>query len=141
MGRPQIRRKAVVPALHRAYLSLMVESVFASCTEQLCSKLEAAAAAGTPVNMEAQFSQLTLDVIGQSVFNYEFDSLRTDSPVIQAVYTALKETESRSTDILPYWQVHHMPLHCTSLYTVLYGHYDVQHSTAILLYITVPSLY
>ena len=55
--------------------------------------------------MEAQFSQLTLDIIGLSVFNYEFNSLKTDSPVIEAVYTALKETESRSTDILPYWQV------------------------------------
>lgn len=61
--------------------------------------------AGEAVNMEAQFSQLTLDVIGLSVFNYDFDSLTSDSPVIEAVYTALKETESRSTDILPYWQV------------------------------------
>ena len=34
--------------------------------------------------MEACFSQLTLDVIGLSVFNYEFDSLKTDSPLIQA---------------------------------------------------------
>lgn len=60
---------------------------------------------GSAVNMEEKFSQLTLDVIGLSVFNYNFDSLTSDSPVIQAVYTALKEAESRSTDILPYWQV------------------------------------
>ena len=28
-----------------------------------------------------------------------------DSPVIQAVYTALKETESRATDVLPLWKL------------------------------------
>ena len=33
--------------------------------------------------MEACFSQLTLDVIGKSVFNYDFNSLNTDSPLIQ----------------------------------------------------------
>ena len=59
--------------------------------------------------MEARFSQLTLDIIGKSVFNYGFDALNTDSPVIQAVYTSLKETEQRATDLLPYWKV---PLLC-----------------------------
>ena len=48
---------------------------------------------------------MTLDVIGLSLFNYNFDSLTSDSPVIDAVYTALKEAEARSTDLLPYWQV------------------------------------
>jgi hypothetical protein len=33
----------------------------------------------------------------QAVFNYEFDSLTHDDPVIQAVYTALREAEYRST--------------------------------------------
>ncbi len=33
--------------------------------------------------MEACFSQITLDVIGKAVFNYEFNSLTTDSPLIQ----------------------------------------------------------
>ena len=33
--------------------------------------------------MEACFSQLTLDVIGKAVFNYDFDALNTQSPVIQ----------------------------------------------------------
>jgi carotene epsilon-monooxygenase len=83
----------------------MVDRVFCRCSERLIQKLEKVLEAGEAVNMEAQFSQLTLDVIGLSVFNYDFDSLTSDSPVIEAVYTALKETESRSTDILPYWQV------------------------------------
>lgn len=99
------RRKAVVPSLHRKYLATMVDRVFFPCTERLMLKLEKAAKEQKAINMEAQFSQLTLDIIGKAVFNYDFDSLTTDSPLIQAVYTALKETESRSTDILPYWKV------------------------------------
>jgi hypothetical protein len=83
----------------------MVEKVFCKCTERLIEKLEPYALSGEPVNMEARFSQLTLDVIGLSLFNYNFDSLTTDSPVIDAVYTALKEAELRSTDLLPYWKV------------------------------------
>ena len=35
--------------------------------------------------MEACFSQLTLDVIGKAVFNYDFNALNTDSPLIQVV--------------------------------------------------------
>jgi hypothetical protein len=33
--------------------------------------------------MEACFSQLTLDVIGKAVFNYDFDALNKNTPVIQ----------------------------------------------------------
>jgi carotenoid epsilon hydroxylase len=33
------------------------------------------------------------------------DSLTIDSPVIDDVYTALKESELHSTDLLPYWKV------------------------------------
>lgn len=99
-----IRRRAVLPSLHRKYLSTMVDKVFCTCTEQLVEKLRIGVGKGLSVNMEEKFSQLTLDVIGLSVFNYNFDSLTSDSPVIQAVYTALKEAESRSTDILPYWK-------------------------------------
>ncbi|CAM8970656.1 unnamed protein product [Rhodiola kirilowii] len=98
------RRRAVVPSLHKKYLSVMVERVFSKCAERLVEKLQADAISGNAVNMEAKFSQLTLDVIGLSVFNYNFDSLTSDSPVIDAVYTALKEAELRSTDILPYWK-------------------------------------
>ncbi|KAL5150107.1 Carotene epsilon-monooxygenase, chloroplastic [Glycine soja] len=98
------RRRAVVPSLHKRYLSVIVDRVFCRCAERLVEKLQPDALNGTAVNMEAKFSQLTLDVIGLSVFNYNFDSLNTDSPVIEAVYTALKEAEARSTDLLPYWK-------------------------------------
>jgi carotene epsilon-monooxygenase len=83
---------------------VIVERVFCKCAERLVEKLQADALNGNAVNMEEKFSQLTLDVIGLSVFNYNFDSLTTDSPVIDAVYTALKEAEARSTDLLPYWK-------------------------------------
>lgn len=33
------------------------------------------------------------------------DALFVTSPVIQAVYTALKETEQRATDLLPIWKI------------------------------------
>ncbi|KAJ4970152.1 hypothetical protein NE237_003251 [Protea cynaroides] len=99
------RRRAVVPSLHKKYLSVIVDRVFCTCAKRLVEKLESDALSGAPVNMEAKFSQLTLDVIGLSIFNYNFDSLTTDSPIIDAVYTALKEAEARSTDLLPYWKI------------------------------------
>ncbi|RAL51662.1 hypothetical protein DM860_010380 [Cuscuta australis] len=100
-----VRRRAVVPSLHKKYLSVIVERVFCRCAERLVEKLMPYALSGSAVNMEEKFSQLTLDVIGLSIFNYSFDSLDTDSPVIGAVYTALKEAEMRSTDLLPYWKI------------------------------------
>nr|AYV88886.1 cytochrome P450 oxidase CYP97C42 [Polygala tenuifolia] len=99
------RRRAVVPSLHKRYLSTTVEQVFCKCAERMVEKLEPDARNGTAVNMEEKFSQLTLDVIGLSLFNYNFDSLTSDSPVIDAVYTALKEAEARSTDVIPYWKI------------------------------------
>jgi carotenoid epsilon hydroxylase len=62
----------------------MVDRVFGPSAVFLADKLAAGpAATGAAVNMEAAFSQLTLDVIGKSVFNYDFSSLTTDSPLIQ----------------------------------------------------------
>ncbi len=82
-----------------------MDRVFGQSALFAVEKLDQAERAGQAVNMEAVFSQLTLDIIGKSVFNYDFNSLTTDSPLIQAVYTALKETETRATDLLPYWKV------------------------------------
>jgi carotene epsilon-monooxygenase len=64
-----VRRRAVVPSLHKRYLSVMVDKVFCNCAERLVEKLETYALSGEPVNMEARFSQMTLDVIGP-LFNY-----------------------------------------------------------------------
>ena len=63
----------------------MLQRVFATSAQQMCGKIEQEIASGKPINMEAVFNQLTLDVIGKAVFNYDFDSLTTDSPVIQVI--------------------------------------------------------
>lgn len=57
--------------------------MFGPSALQLNDKLAVAAAAGQPMNLEACFSQLTLDVIGRAVFNYDFDALTVNSPLIQ----------------------------------------------------------
>jgi len=57
--------------------------VFGPSALQLNDKLAVAAASGESMNLEACFSQLTLDIIGKAVFNYDFDSLNVNSPLIQ----------------------------------------------------------
>ncbi|KAE8681872.1 Carotene epsilon-monooxygenase [Hibiscus syriacus] len=64
-----VRRRAVVPSLHKKYLSVMVDRVFCKCAERLVEKLQPFALDGTAVNMEEKFSQLTLDVIGLSSYD------------------------------------------------------------------------
>ena len=55
--------------------------------------------------MEVEFLNVALDIIGLGVFNYDFDSITSESPVIQAVYGVLREAEHRSTTYLPYWNL------------------------------------
>jgi hypothetical protein len=74
-----------------------VDKVFGSCALRLNEKLAVHAETGASFDIEGNFSQLTLDVIGLSLFNYDFDALNKESPVIQAVYASLKETEMRAT--------------------------------------------
>lgn len=45
--------------------------------------------------METEFCSVSLDIIGKSIFNYEFKSVFEESPVIKAVYNVLKEVEHR----------------------------------------------
>eukprot|EP00897_Mesotaenium_endlicherianum_P000184 jgi/Mesen1/10166/ME000076S09674 len=117
------RRRAIVPAFHAAYLEAMV-GVFSSCADRTIEKLDnllqqqqqaqAADVAGGDhasgggairVEMEAEYSSLALDIIGISVFNYDFGSVTKESPIIQAVYGTLYEAEHRSTFYLPYWKI------------------------------------
>lgn len=67
------------------------------------SSSSSSSSASVVVEIENFFSRLTLDIIGKAVFNYDFDSLKNDDPFIQAVYTALREAEYRSTAFVPYW--------------------------------------
>lgn len=48
---------------------------------------------------------MSLDIIGKAIFNYDFGSVTNESPVIQSVYSVLKEAEHRSTTPAPYWEI------------------------------------
>ncbi|KAK9809041.1 hypothetical protein WJX72_008327 [[Myrmecia] bisecta] len=100
------RRRAIVPAFHKAYLESMVH-MFGTCTQQSVHKLDALIDSGEvpEIDMEAEFLSLGLDIIGLGVFNYDFGSITAGSPVIKAVYGVLKEAEHRSTFYIPYWNL------------------------------------
>ncbi|KAL4853371.1 Cytochrome P450 97B2 [Chlorella vulgaris] len=101
----KVRRRAIVPGFHKAYLDACV-AMFGRVTLHTASKLEAATAAGpAELDMETEFLNLGLDIIGLGVFNYDFGSITTESPVIKAVYGVLKEAEHRSTFYIPYWNL------------------------------------
>ena len=48
---------------------------------------------------------VSLDIIGKAIFNYDFGSVTKESPVIQSVYSVLKEAEHRSMTPAPYWEI------------------------------------
>ncbi|CAI5530571.1 unnamed protein product, partial [Closterium sp. Naga37s-1] len=106
------RRRAIVPGFHAAYLEAMA-LVFSECSKRSVDKLQAlcdeggagADAEGVRVDMESEYSSIALDIIGISVFNYDFGSVTRESPVIKAVYGTLSEAEHRATFYIPYWNI------------------------------------
>ena len=98
------RRRVLVPGFHKKWYNRMVRT-FVECNRPLINKLKDAAREGTTLNMETEFCSVALDIIGKAVFNYEFGSVTKESPVIQSVYSALKEAEHRSITPLPYWNL------------------------------------
>ncbi|VAI56371.1 unnamed protein product [Triticum turgidum subsp. durum] len=104
------RRKVITPGFHALFIEAMVR-VFTKCSERTILKLEALIEKGdhgdksTTVNLEEEFSNLALDIIGLGVFNFDFDSVNKESPVIKAVYGTLFEAEHRSTFYIPYWNL------------------------------------
>jgi len=100
----KVRRRAIVPAFHRRWLNSMID-LFADCADNLNASLEYNVKTATPVNMEEKFCSITLDIIGKSVFNYEFDSVNKKSPIVGAVYRVLREAEHRSSSFIPYWNL------------------------------------
>lgn len=97
----KLRRRAIAPAFHAKWLSFMT-SMFSRVSLSLCDKL---AASDVVRDMESEFCSLALDVVGVAVFNYDFGSVASESPVIKAVYRILKEVEHRSTSFIPYWKI------------------------------------
>nr|APW83734.1 cytochrome P450 carotenoid hydroxylase 97B [Dunaliella salina]APW83738.1 cytochrome P450 carotenoid hydroxylase 97B [Dunaliella salina] len=103
----KVRRRAVVPAFHKQYYEVMAK-MFGDCTMRSVQKLDEAIAAGqrdAVVDMESEFLNLGLEIIGLGVFNYDFGAINKESPVIKAVYGVLKEAEHRSTFYIPYWNI------------------------------------
>jgi len=100
----KVRRRAIVPGFHKRWLNRMV-GLFADCGDRLVADLEHKSATGTVVDMEERFCSITLDIIGRSVFNYDFGSTTTESPVVKAVYRVLREAEHRSSSFIPYWNL------------------------------------
>ncbi|XP_031500307.1 cytochrome P450 97B2, chloroplastic [Nymphaea colorata] len=103
------RRKAISPAFHTMFLEAMVRT-FRGCSERSIMKLENLfhqenmVEQAIEVDIEAEFSNLALDIIGLGIFNYDFGSVTKESPVIKAVYGTLFEAEHRSTFYIPYWK-------------------------------------
>ncbi|XP_078166714.1 cytochrome P450, family 97, subfamily B, polypeptide 3 [Carex rostrata] len=100
------RRRVITPAFHSLFLEAMV-NVFTKCTERTISKFETVTEREKEIelDLEAEFSNLALDIIGLGVFNYDFGSVTKESPVIKAVYGTLFEAEHRSTFYIPYWNL------------------------------------
>jgi hypothetical protein len=84
---------AIVPAFHSAYLEAMVK-VFSDCTTRAVNKFDAALLEAekkqsdyVEADVEQEYSSLALDVIGLSVFNYDFECINKMSPVIQVGFS------------------------------------------------------
>merc|ERR1711957_487533 len=80
-------------------------SLFGDCADNLLNDIEPKALNRNIGDMEERFGSVTLDIIGKSVFNYDFGSTTKESPVVKAVYRVLREAEHRSTSFIPYWNL------------------------------------
>ncbi|KAL3906270.1 MAG: hypothetical protein SGILL_009339, partial [Bacillariaceae sp.] len=100
----KVRRPQIVPAFHKKWLEYMV-GLFGYCNEPLIDSLNKLADTTGKVEMEEKFCSVALDIIGLSVFNYNFGSVTKESPVVKAVYSALVEAEHRSMTPAPYWDL------------------------------------
>jgi len=99
-----VRRRQIVPAFHKAWLEHMV-GLFGYCNQPLIETLDKISQKDGKAEMETYFCSVALDIIGLSVFNYDFGSVTKESPVVKAVYSALVEAEHRSMTPAPYWDL------------------------------------
>jgi len=112
----KVRRRAIVPGFHKAWLDHMI-TLFNDCDMNLVKQLDVAAGTRKSVDMEERFASVALDIIGKSVFNYDFGSVTKESAIVKSVYTLLKEVEHRSQIPLPYWDIPGAELFVTRLRT------------------------
>ena len=78
----------VMHASGHSFCSAQSLASFQSSALDVNPMLQAVAESKESIDIEACFSQLTLDVIGKAVFNYDFNALNTDSPLIQVLLPA-----------------------------------------------------
>lgn len=62
-------------------------------------KLENVAESKEAVDMETLFCSVSLDIIGKAVFNYPFDSVTQESPVIKARRYLLRHTHAHTCPV------------------------------------------
>ena len=93
-----------MPGFHKKWLVRMI-SLFGDCADNLLNDIEPKALNRNIVDMEERFGSVTLDIIGKSVFNYDFASVTKESPIVKAVYRVLREAEHRSSSFIPYWDL------------------------------------
>jgi cytochrome P450 len=127
------RRRVISPAFHKKWLQSTL-TLFDECTEDLLVDLRKRARAASPeaiaelpdtveswrawkyeddaparaagaVDMEERFCSAALDIIGRAVFDYDFESATSESPLVRAVYRCLVEAEKRTTAFIPYWLI------------------------------------
>jgi len=99
------RRRAIVPGFHKAWLSFMT-GMFGHVTLESCKQLDKAVERNEAVDMEHAFGSLALDIIGKAVFNYDFSANgESNSPVVSAAISTLREAEHRSVTVFPYWNL------------------------------------
>lgn len=122
----QRRRRVISPGFRRAWLDQTV-SLFDECAQELVADLMPRTAIARPVSlpasvgeawrnwkqvgapsanlvdMEERFCSASLDIIGRAVFDYDFGSSRSESPLVRAVYRCLVEAERRTTAFVPFW--------------------------------------
>lgn len=100
----KVRRKAIVPGFHKKWLNFQI-SEFGSASHLLNTTLHKIAKEGKTVDMEERYGSCALDIIGKSVFNYEFGSCEDESPVVKAAINSLREVEHRAQTPFQYWKI------------------------------------
>eukprot|EP00439_Symbiodinium_sp_Y106_P077781 s6_g16.t1 len=126
----RVRRRAIVPGFHKKWLDFQV-SEFGRAAQLLVKSLHEAAAAGKTIDMEERFGSVALDIIGKSVFNYEFGSVEGESPVVKAAIQSLREVEHRAQTPFQYWKLPLMDvlIERQREFTETWGHSWLMHRT------------
>jgi cytochrome P450 len=100
----KVRRRAIVPGFHKPWLNYQLGE-FGKAALLLNKELHKSASKGATVDMEERFGSVALDIIGKSVFNYEFGSTEKESAVVKAAIQSLREVEHRAQTPFQYWKL------------------------------------